>query len=186
MYSYNYVIIITMHVLSLLYIGTTAQLSQECSDEALLQLSTEIAGYDRYKHRLGLSDAEIEDIDQNPQTFYSAPGRFYVTLKKWKCKSVDFENPSYSTATYGRLVEIAMEMKDGTAIRSIHTACVKHTSKFPTITLPFDSISISNSLLSFEAVFSVVLFSTGVLEFDLKQIATQAFSTVSYTEKCAL
>ncbi len=119
-------------VSSLLYIiiATTAQLSQECSDEGLLQLSTEIAGYDRYKHRLGLSDAEIEDIDQNPQTFNSAPGKFYAALKKWRCKSVDFENPSHSTATYCRLVEIAKEIKDGTAIRSIHTACVKHTSRF--------------------------------------------------------
>ena len=42
--------------------ATAAQLSSECSDDALLQFSTEIAGYDRYKHRLGLSDAEIGAI----------------------------------------------------------------------------------------------------------------------------
>ena len=106
--------------------ATTAQLSQECSDEALLQLSTEIACYGNYKHRLGLSDTEIEDIDQNPQTFLSVSGKFYAALKKWKCKGIDFDNPSHSTATYFRLVEIAKEMKDGKAIRSIHTACVTH------------------------------------------------------------
>ena len=105
-------------------------MSQHCSDEALLQLSTEIAGYGNYKHRLGLSDAEIEDIDQNPQTFFSVPGKFYAALKKWKRRSIDFDNPSNSTATYGRLVAIAAKNEDGEAIRSIHKACVKHTSEF--------------------------------------------------------
>ncbi|XP_064386915.1 uncharacterized protein LOC135335371 isoform X2 [Halichondria panicea] len=108
--------------------ATAAQLSQHCSDEALLQLSTEIAGYGNYKHRLGLSDAEIEDIDQNPQTFFSVPGKFYAALKKWKRRSIDFDNPSNSTATYGRLVAIAAKNEDGEAIRSIHKACVKHTN----------------------------------------------------------
>ncbi len=99
-------------------------MSQECSDEALLQLSTEIAGYNDYKYRLGLSDAEIEGIDQNP-TFSSVSGKFYAALKKWKSLSV-FENPFHVTATYCRLVDIAKQLKDGTAIRNIHTACVKH------------------------------------------------------------
>ena len=102
-------------------------MSQECSDEALLQLSTEIAGYNDYKYWLGLSSAEIGAIDQNP-TFSSVSGKFYAALKKWKSKSVDFENPSHSTATYCRLVDIAKQLKDGTAIRNIHTACVKHVS----------------------------------------------------------
>ncbi len=106
-------------------VATAAQLSQECSDEALLQLSTEIAEYNNYKYRLGLSDAEIKGIDQNP-TFSSVSGKFYAVLKKWKSKSVDFENPLNSTATYCRLVDIAKQLKDGTAFRSIHTACVKH------------------------------------------------------------
>ena len=61
--------------------ATAAQLSSECSDDALLQLSTEIAGYDRYKHRLGLSDAEISAIDH---TFVGIPGKFLAALKKWK------------------------------------------------------------------------------------------------------
>ena len=107
---------------------TAAQLSQECSDEALLQLSTEIVGYDRYKHRLGLSDAEINEIGKDPRTFHSDKGKFYAALKNWKSKSIDFDNPSNSAATYGRLVEIA---EDGAAVRSIHKACVKHTSELP-------------------------------------------------------
>ncbi len=111
--------------------AAAAELSQECSDEALLQLSSEIAGYDRYKHRLGLSDAEIEAIDQNPATFYNIPGRFYAALKKWKSKSIDVDNPSTSSATYGRLVEIAAKIEDGEAVRSIHKACVKHASELP-------------------------------------------------------
>ena len=108
--------------------ATTAQLSQECSDEALLQLSTEIAGYDKYKLRLGLSDAEIENIDQ---TIDNIPGRFHAALKKWKSKSIIFDNPLNSTATYGRLVEIASEIEDGEAVRSIHKACVKDTCELP-------------------------------------------------------
>ncbi len=113
--------------------ATAAQLSQECSDEALFQLSTKIAGYDRYKHRLGLSDAEINEIDKDPRTFYSDKGKFYAALKNWKSKSIDFDNPSNSAATYGRLVEIASKLEDGEAIRSVHKACVKHTSKITTI-----------------------------------------------------
>ncbi len=108
--------------------ATAAQLSQECSDEALLQLSTEIAGYDRCKLRLGLSVAEIENIDQ---TIDNIPGRFHAALKKWKSKSIIFDNPSKSSATYGRLVEIASEIEDGEAVRSIHKACVKDTRELP-------------------------------------------------------
>ena len=99
---------------------TAAQLSQECSDKALLQLSTEIAGYNKYKHRLGLSYAEVENIDQK---FVGIPGKFHAALKKWK------SNEMNSTATYGRLVEIAAKIEDGEAVRSIHKACVEHTSE---------------------------------------------------------
>ena len=104
--------------------ATAAQLSQECSDEALLQLSTKIAGYDRYKHRLGLSDADIGAIDL---TIVGIPGKFLAALKKWKSKNILQFNPSNSTATYGRLVEIAAKIEDGEAVRSIHKACVEHT-----------------------------------------------------------
>ena len=109
-------------------IATAAQLSQECSDEALLQLSTEIAGYDRYKLRLGLSDAKIGAIDL---TIVNIPGRFHTALKKWKSKNILEINPSNSTATYDRLVEIAAKIEDGEAVRSIHKACVEHTSELP-------------------------------------------------------
>ena len=109
-------------------IATAAQLSQECSDEALLQLSTEIAGYDRYKLRLGLSDAEIGAIDL---TIVNIPGRFHTALKKWKSKNILEINPSNSTATYDRLVEIAAKIEDGEAVRSIHKACVEHTCELP-------------------------------------------------------
>ena len=108
--------------------ATTAQLSQECSGEALLQLSTEIAGYDTYKHRLGLSNAEIGAIDQ---IIVNIPGRFHAALKKWKSKNILQINPLNSTATYGRLVEIASEIEDGEAVRSIHKACVEYTSELP-------------------------------------------------------
>ncbi len=113
--------------------ATAAQLSQGCSDEALLQLSTEITGYNKYKHRLGLSRADIDEIDNDPRDFYSAQGKFYAALLKWKSKSIDFHNPSKSSATYGRLVEIATKLEDGEAVRSIHKACVEHTSKLPSL-----------------------------------------------------
>ena len=108
--------------------ATAAQLNQECSDEALRQLSTKVAGYDRYKHRLGLSDAEIGAIDH---TFVGIPGKFHAALKKWKSKNIFQINPLNSTATYGRLVEIASEIEDGEAVRSIHKACVKDTCELP-------------------------------------------------------
>ena len=111
--------------------ATAAQLSQECSDEALLQLSIEIAGYNKYKHRLGLSRADIDEIDNDPRNFYSAQGKFYTALLKWKSKSIDVDNPSTSSATYGRLVEIAAKIEDGEAVRSIHKACVKYASELP-------------------------------------------------------
>ncbi len=105
--------------------ATDYQLCQECSDEALLTLSTTIAGYEKYKHRLGLTDSEIDEIDHDPRTFYSVQGKFYSALKKWKSKSIDSKNPSQSTATYARLVEIADKQKDGTAVRQIHHTCVE-------------------------------------------------------------
>ncbi len=110
-------------------------MSQECSDEALLQLSTKIAGYHRYKHRLGLSDAEIDEIDNDPRDFYSTQGKFYTALLKWKSKSIDYNNLSKSSATYRRLVEIAAKFEDGEAVRSIHKACVDHTSELPSESL---------------------------------------------------
>ncbi len=113
--------------------ATAYQLSQECSEEALLQLSTEIAGYNKYKHRLGLSRAEVDEIDNDPRNFYSVPDKFFAALKKWKSKSIDFDNPLNSTATYSRLIEIAVKIEDGEAVRSIHKTCAKHTSELPIV-----------------------------------------------------
>ncbi len=110
--------------------ATAAQLNQECSNEALHQLSTQIVGYRKYKYVLGLSSADIDEIETDPRIF-SLHGKLHAALLKWKSKSIDLDNPSNSTATYGRLVDIAKEVKDGEAIREIHKACVKHTSKLP-------------------------------------------------------
>ena len=44
------------------------------------QLSTEITGYNKHKHKLGLSRADIDEIDNDPRDFYSAQGL------KWKNK----------------------------------------------------------------------------------------------------
>ena len=59
------------------------------------------------------------------------PGRFHAALKKWKSKSIVEMHPLKSSATYGRLVEIAAKIEDGEAVRSIHKACVEHTSELP-------------------------------------------------------
>ena len=107
--------------------ATAAQLNQECSDEALHQLSTQIVGYEEYKHVLGLRDADINEIDKDPRIFHSSQNKFYAALLKWKNNSIDVDNPSKSTATYSQFVEIAKEVKDGKAIRKIHKACIKHT-----------------------------------------------------------
>ena len=123
-------------------IATAAQLSSECSDEALLQLSTEIAGYDRYKLRLGLSDAKIDAIDKCPSMVDNIPGRFLAALKMWKSKSILEMYPLNSTATYDRLVEIASEIEDGEAVRSIHKACVEHTCELQ-MYLVYDHLTIT-------------------------------------------
>ena len=96
-------------------------MNQQCSNDALLQLSTKIADYNGFKVRLGLSDAEINAIDL---TISDIPGRFYTALKRWKSKGM-FD----STATYGRLMEIAKKKEDGEAFQSILSACIEHASK---------------------------------------------------------
>ena len=121
------------------FTATAAQLNQECSNEALRLLSTKIVGYSKYKHKLGLSSADIDEIDNDPRNFNSAHGKLHAALLKWKSKSIDLDNPSNSTATYGRLVDIAKEDKDGEAIREIHKACVKHTSKLPIVYIQFST-----------------------------------------------
>ncbi len=108
--------------------ATEDQLGQECLDEALLTLSKHIPGYQKYKHYLNLSPAEIDEIDHDPRIYSSEQGKLHSALRKWKSKSIDMDNPSQSTATYARLVAIAREKNDGEAVRHIHKACVQHTS----------------------------------------------------------
>ncbi len=105
--------------------ATAAQLSQQCSNDALVQLSTEIADYNGFKVRLGLSDAEIVGIDL---TISNIPGRFYAALKTWQSTGM-LETPA-TYGTYGRLMEIARDKKDGFAFQSIQRACIKYASKF--------------------------------------------------------
>ena len=107
--------------------ATAAQLSQQCSNDALIQLSTEIADYNGFKVRLGLSDAEINAIDQMPATINDIPGRFLTALKTWQSRGM---LESTATCTYDRLIDIARNKKDGFALQSIQKACIKHTSKF--------------------------------------------------------
>ena len=99
-------------------------MNQQCSNDALIQFATEIADYNGFKVRLGLSNAEISAIDQTPATINDIPGRFYTALKRWKSKGM-FD----STATYGRLMEIAKKKEDGEAFQSILSACIEHASK---------------------------------------------------------
>ena len=99
-------------------------MNQQCSNDALIQFATEIADYNGFKVRLGLSNAEINAIDQTPATINDIPGRFYTALKRWKSKGM-FD----STATYGRLMEIAKKKEDGEAFQSILSACIEHASK---------------------------------------------------------
>ncbi len=102
-----------------------AQLSQECSDKALHHLSTVIFDYDRYKHMLGLSDVEINEIDSHPQTLQSNPGKFYSALKKWRSKHTSVG----AAASYGQLVAIAEKIKDQNAVYEIHKCCVQYSRK---------------------------------------------------------
>ncbi|XP_064387495.1 uncharacterized protein LOC135335838 [Halichondria panicea] len=103
--------------------ATAAQLSQQCSNDALIQLSTEIADYNGFKVRLGLSDAEINAIDQTPATINDIQGRFLTALKTWQSTGM-LETPA--TCTYGRLMDIARNKKDGFAFKSIQRACIKY------------------------------------------------------------
>ncbi len=107
--------------------ATEDQLCQECSDEALLTISTSIDGYEKYKHRLELTDSEIDEIENDPRTIETQHGKFHSALKKWKSKNIDMDNPSQSTATYARLVAIAKEANDEKALHFIHNTCLEHT-----------------------------------------------------------
>ena len=109
--------------------ATEAQLSEECSDEALKDLSNVLSSYHSYRYMLGLTDVEINEIDNDPRTFYSTQAKFFSALKKWKSKNIDFDCPSRSNATYARLLEIAKKARDGLSVRQINKVCVEAASK---------------------------------------------------------
>ncbi len=91
--------------------ATAAQLNQQCFNDTPFQLGTIIADHNSFKVGLGLSEAEINVIDQSPVT---GPVRLYAALKMWQSRGIIV---STATCTYSRLMEIARN-KDGFAFQS--------------------------------------------------------------------
>ena len=81
--------------------GTVQLLEQRCSDEDLLQISRDLVEWRNVAPHLGLSDTDLEDIEEAR----SEQERRLKALKKWRRKAG-------FTATYKKLVSAFLEVGD--------------------------------------------------------------------------
>lgn len=95
--------------------ATKEQLKLVCSDKTLNTLSKEIAGYESYKYMLGLTEVEIEDIEDEAK---KSSTKFYLALRKWKKKK------PYN-ATFAALIKVFRNNNDGEAVRKVHKHCIE-------------------------------------------------------------
>ena len=99
-------------------------LDNECSDEHLHQLSGTISQGHSYAHALGLSQADIEEIDLDLRVAYSSKARMARYLLKWK----SLQKLKESLATYRYLALVALSLRDGITARDVCTLCVPTTN----------------------------------------------------------
>ena len=97
---------------------TVKQLKTECDDLRLHELSEHIVDYRKYGPWLGLSDADIEDIEGNPYTFSSKKLKAAEVFKKWHRKKG-------CEATYLQLLEVALKLNDGSGAEKICQICAE-------------------------------------------------------------
>ena len=98
---------------------TDERLDEECEDEDLDSFGRSIDGYMKYACRLGLSEAEISDIDGDIRIAHSNMLKLAFAFKRWKSKCKASNLP----ATYRSLLKVALKLEDGNAAEEICRAC---------------------------------------------------------------
>ena len=97
---------------------TNEQLDKECEEIHLEQLAQSIVEYRKYGSRLGLTRADIREIEQQPALVFSMKDKTAAVFKEWHRRS-----PSH--ATYRALVEVALKLEDGSSAIKICKLCVE-------------------------------------------------------------
>ena len=107
---------------------TDEQLDRECDDEGLDHLGRNIAGYVEYANGLGLTQAEIGNLDGNVNIAHSTQLKLAAAFKLWKSKCKADSLP----ATYRSLLEKALKINDGNGAEMICKTCLKRGKFFHT------------------------------------------------------
>ena len=104
---------------------TDEHLDRECEDEDLDHLGRNLAGYMEYANGLGLTQAEIGNLNGNVNIAHSTQLKLAAAFKLWKskCKADSFP------ATYQSLLKVALKLKDGNGAEMICKTCLER-SKF--------------------------------------------------------
>ena len=98
---------------------TNEQLNRECEDEGLDHLGRNIAGYMKYATGIGLTEADIEVIDQDTRVANDARLKLAAAFKMWKTKCKANSLP----ATYQVLLKVALKLEDGNGAEKICRTC---------------------------------------------------------------
>ena len=98
---------------------TDEQLDKECKDEDLDYFGRSIVGYMKYACHLGLSEAEISDIDGDMRIVHSNMLKLAFAFKRWKSKCKASNLP----ATYRSLLKVALMLADGNGAEEICRTC---------------------------------------------------------------
>ena len=100
---------------------TDKQLNRECEDEDLNHFGQNIAGYMEYATGLGLTQAEIGNLDGNVNIAHSTQLKLAAAFKLWKSKHKADSLP----VTYRSLLKVALKLKDGNGAEEICRTCRK-------------------------------------------------------------
>ena len=107
---------------------TDEQLNRECEDEGLDHLGRNIAGYMKYATGIGLTQAEIQAIDNimDLQLAFNVKLKLAAAFKMWKSKRKANSLP----ATYRVLLTVALKLEDGDGAEEICTMCKRCKSLY--------------------------------------------------------
>ena len=106
------------------HVGVTdEQLDQECSDALLLEIAQKIVTYQRYAHKLGLSDPEIISFQHNMTVANDVRLITAEVFKSWHRKQAYL-------ATYRALAMVAAQLGDKSGAQIICEICAKGKFNF--------------------------------------------------------
>lgn len=126
---------------------TKEELNKNISDDSIFNLSQNLAGYSIFKHMMGLSAADIENIDK--ESFDDLKLKFYAALMKWSTENLYCEDPE-KRPTFGNLIKIAERKRDGIAAQIIRKECDNIGGELSTI-IPDDSLfNLSQNLADYD------------------------------------